>query len=119
MTAIINYIRLTQSAPTDGPAIVIPSGQAFVPLSTSAFMDRLREELLACGECPSHFGTHSFRRGGASWALQNGLSTAVVRILGDWKTDSNKAYIDLPFVVSDSHGAFIRQRSPSLLNCDC
>ena len=44
----------------------------------------------------AHYAAHSFRRGRATWALQCGLATDVVRVLGDWKSDAYLAYIDIP-----------------------
>ena len=41
-----------------------------------------------------HYSSHSFRRGAATWARVAGLTDAEIRILGRWKSDSYRLYID-------------------------
>jgi integrase len=97
VTALINYIRLSVGASLSGPAFTVPGrGNCLIPLSSRTFTTRLRSLLSACGVPPEHFATHSFRRGGATWALQCGLPPDVVRMLGDWRSDAYLKYIDLP-----------------------
>ena len=38
-------------------------------------------------------GTHSLRRGGATWLLVSGVSLDMVKSLGDWKSDVVLKYI--------------------------
>lgn len=98
VSALISYLRLTSLAPSDGPAFVIPgkTASSFVPYTPVMFLRRLRALLSQVEKDPSHFATHSFRRGGASWALQCGLPAEVIRVLGDWRSDAYLAYIDIP-----------------------
>jgi hypothetical protein len=42
----------------------------------------------------AHTQTHSFRRGAATSACRAGLSEFEVQLLGCWKSDSFKLYID-------------------------
>lgn len=54
-------------------------------------------------ECKA-FSSHSFRRGGACWALQCGVPGEIVQQLGDWRTDVYKQYLDqLPQQVHDHY----------------
>lgn len=95
--ALLHYFKLTPNAPLHGPAFVIPCiTGGVVPLTPPDFVSRLRSCLLRLGHQPSHYAAHSFRRGGASWALQCGLAPDVVRVLGDWRSDAYLAYIDIP-----------------------
>ena len=98
VSALVTYLRITSSALHDGPAFVIPGRKesSFVPYTPAMFLRRLRALLSRIGEDPTHYATHSFRRGGASWALQCGLPAEVVRLLGDWRSDAYLAYIDIP-----------------------
>ena len=111
VTAVINYISLTSQASSSGPAFVVYCNHKLVPLSPAAFTTKLRALLPVCGVCPDHFATHSFRRGGASWALQCGLPPDVVRMLGDWKSDSYLKYIDLTM---DSRLSYVKTLSECL-----
>ena len=44
---------------------------------------------------PSHqYSGHSFRRGGASFALESGVPADLVQTQGDWRSDAYKVYID-------------------------
>lgn len=97
VTALLHYLTLTSSAPIDGPAFVLPRGtHGFVPFTPTDFVSRLRSLLARLGQCPGHFAAHSFRRGGASWALQCGMPPDIVRVLGDWRSDTYLKYIDIP-----------------------
>ena len=51
---------------------------------------------VACACDPALYGSHSLRRGGASWALKCGFSGDLIRLIGDWKSDAYMAYLDLP-----------------------
>jgi integrase len=45
-------------------------------------------------DLPGYFSGHSFRRGSATSAHNAGLSEAEIKVLGRWKSDSVKRYID-------------------------
>ena len=60
------------------------------------FMRLLRLFLSQLGYESSAFGTHSFRRGGATLALQAGVPISTIQLLGDWKSDSVLLYLTLP-----------------------
>ena len=66
-----------------------PKAQAF-PLTSKQFSARLK---LALGGRPD-VTSHSFRRGGATWALENGVPGEVIKVLGDWKSTAYLSYLD-------------------------
>ena len=66
------------------------------PMTYVFFITKLRSILDSFGLCPSRYSGHSFRRGGASWALQQGLSVEAIKILGDWHSDAYSAYLSMP-----------------------
>jgi hypothetical protein len=39
------------------------------------------------------FSSHSFRRGGATLAAQTGISSSLIQLMGDWKSDAYNKYI--------------------------
>ena len=72
-----------------------PKDQAF-PISSAKFTSRLKA--LAGIE----YGTHSFRRGGATHALSCGIPGEVIKVMGDWKSSCYLQYLDaLPSHVLD------------------
>ena len=42
------------------------------------------------------YGTHSFRRGGATFALEAGVPLDIISLLGDWKSDAMFLYLHMP-----------------------
>jgi hypothetical protein len=88
--------------PPNSPAFVMDS--AGTPLTGPAFNKRLKELVAVCGEDPSTFGSHSFRRGSATWALCCGVPGEVVKLWGDWKSSAYLDYLDhLPQRVHDDY----------------
>ena len=65
-------------------------------LTYKTFMVILKSILLELGLNPHDYGTHSFRRGGASFALEAGVPLDVISIMGDWKSDSVFLYLHMP-----------------------
>lgn len=56
----------------------------------------MKQVLLELGIPASQYGTHSFRRGGATFALEAGVSLDVISLLGDWKSDAMYLYLHMP-----------------------
>ena len=91
--AVINAFALTRGASPDGPAFVLRKGGGWSSFPPSKFISLLRVTLLANGLDASKLSGHSFRRGAASWALRNGLPGEIIKILGDWKSDTYQTYL--------------------------
>ena len=62
-------------------------------LTASAFQTCLSNSLTTLGLQKASFSCHSFRRGGASWAFQNGVPIETIRQIGDWKSNAYMKYI--------------------------
>jgi hypothetical protein len=74
-----------------------PTAPAF-PLSAATFARRLR---LLVGDRPD-ISSHSFRRGGATWALSCGVPGEVIKVMGDWKSSAYLVYLDqIPQITMD------------------
>lgn len=96
VTALLHYFSLTSDAPVNGPAFVVrDASSALQVFSSSMFVTRFRQLLFLLGKQPTHYAIHSFRRGGASWALECGLPADLVRIMGDWRSDAYMSYLDI------------------------
>ena len=73
-------------------------------MTGSLFNAKFKQLVAVTGRDASSFSSHSFCRGGASWALQCGVPGEVVQSLGDWRSDCYKQYLDaLPQSVHDNY----------------
>ena len=96
VTSVYMALLMSPGCPDEGPVFVRGCAGNFHPILYGWFMKKLRSLLKKCGVDACLFGSHSFRRGGASWALKCGMSGELVRILGDWKSDAYRAYLEVP-----------------------
>ncbi len=74
-----------------------PKTPAF-PVSGAVFDKKLK----AVTQGEGNLSGHSFRRGGACWALSQNIPGEVIKIMGDWKSTVYMSYLDqLPQPVLD------------------
>lgn len=99
--ALYNYISMAPCLPGPCPLFMIPSKSGYVPLSPSSFVQCIRSCLTGAVSSTTDYAGHSFRRGGASWAFQSGLSVDTIRQLGDWRSN---AYMD--YIVMDNSSIY-------------
>jgi hypothetical protein len=99
-TAIVPHIPNSPFCPALATMLVVQKYQAspyqpvFVyscptgtkPLCYPAFLSKLRQCLSQLGYNPTHYAAHSFRRGGASLALERGLPPDMIQLHGDWRS---------------------------------
>lgn len=64
------------------------------PLTRATFISYIRNALSQAGYNCSQFAGHSFRRGGASAAAHAGYSDYEIQLLGRWRSDAYKLYIE-------------------------
>jgi hypothetical protein len=64
-----------------------------IPITYSKFQHRLRELIAKVGLNPKLFSSHSFRRGDATLGAQAGISSSLIQLMRDWKSDAFKKYI--------------------------
>ena len=86
----LDPVPLDQQAST--PLFRDARGAAFSRSGISGVVKKLMAQL---GLDPAHFGAHSLRIGGATAALAAGVSPAVIRITGRWKSDVWMTYARL------------------------
>ena len=70
----------------DGPAFVYTSGDQVKPLTYPTFSTKLNKLLEQCGFDRTQYSGHSFRRGGATFALNCGVPGHYIKLQGDWLT---------------------------------
>ena len=89
--ALLSALRLSPS-PADGPLFTFSSAQGWAALSANMFSAKLHALLARLGFPPSAYSGHSFRRGGASFALECGLPTELIKVQGDWASNAYELY---------------------------
>jgi integrase len=115
--------RLFSEFPRAGTAPLF-EGLDGKPLHYNTFLKGIRAALEAAGLNPSLFAGHSFRRGAASEAAAAGYSDYEIQLLGRWRSDSYKLYIEnsparilhLSYLLHMAHPHSVPFEPPSLRN---
>ncbi len=97
-TAVVHALHNSQGADLHGPAFCYMVGGRAVPLTYPVFVKMLKCHLGKLGFPAAQYSGHSFRRGGASWALANNVPGEFIQMLGDWKSQAYREYLDVPLV---------------------
>ena len=97
--------------PFPGLSVVGPSLHLKV-FSYGLFMSKLRACLSSCGLSGKDFGSHSFRRGGASFAFSIGVPVELIKVLSDWKSNAVLLYLTLPLNIRFHTSTLISQHIP-------
>lgn len=106
VTAILRAFNLTSEVKNIAPAFHRHARDgSLLPVTYKWFSKRLLEVIGNCGQEKKLYGTHSLRRGGASWALKCGLNADVIRLLGDWKSNAYQCYLEVPLPDKIDHMA--------------
>ena len=89
-----NMCRLVPAAPVS-PLFILPPSHGVVPIVFSAFHKVLHLCLSVLGIDHIGFSSHSFRRGGATFAFSVGVPGELIQSQGDWSSECYKLYLDL------------------------
>ena len=81
-------------APPNSPNFVIPSGKKLVPMVYHKYQIFLRKKISQLGLPPKDFSSHSFRRGGATFAFQCAIPGELIQQHGDLTSAAYLAYLD-------------------------
>lgn len=89
------FVRMCELIPcsSDNPAFVQVIKGKVTALNYFQFQQKLCELIQQIGLNPLLYSSHSFRRGGATLANQAGISSNLIQVMGDWKSDAYKKYI--------------------------
>jgi len=82
-------------APKSGPAFVLPTNSGLQPVSYRVFQKFFRSCLVGVGLQADEFSSHSFRRGGASWAFRVQIPGELIKVQGDWASSAYLIYLDM------------------------
>lgn len=86
--------HLAHDAPLFNEFHTQPDGSVAVqPLRYSVFLSTLKGLIARTGLDPALYAGQSFRRGGATFALNAGVPETVIRAMGDWKSDVWRDYV--------------------------
>ena len=98
LTAVKQAFFLTPSASCVDQAFCYRDSSACrnVVFTYKAFLSCLHTLLSECGIPSSDFACHSFRRGGATYALEAGVPLDHIAVMGDWKSDAMYLYLHMP-----------------------
>ena len=104
------YTKMVAACPanTDSPAFIVKRFGKMVSVTYRQFQEKIKGCMMAIGQDASGYTSHSFRRGGATYAFQCGLSASFIKKLGDWKSDAYLEYIDCPLNDRFEAGKIIR-----------
>lgn len=64
-----------------------------IPIIYSEFQKSIKIYLNMIGEKADLYSSHSFRRGGASFAFKAGVPSELIQLQGDWSSDAYKLYL--------------------------
>ena len=95
VSAITAAVLLNPPSSPSGPALWVRTGGSTTPYSYPMFLRSLRAKLSKLGYQASAFATHSFRRGGATWAFRIGIPGEVIKMMGDWHSPAYLGYIEV------------------------
>lgn len=88
----LQHLFTIDPQPLDTPLFSDPDGS---PLSRTTFVSTLKSRLTSLGIDASNFAGHSFRRGAASAAAAVGYADHEIQLLGRWRSDAYRLYIDV------------------------
>ena len=112
--ALLICLRMLPDQKNPTPLFCYPSGNSIKPITHAAFIKRLRDCLNKLGFNSSLYSGHSLRRGGASLALQCGLSSELIKLQGDWTSNAYQKYLNPSFSLRQQVASTLGQSFPSL-----
>lgn len=91
VNAYSNMLKMVKGKSNDC-LFLLPGGR---PITYYLFQKKLRSVLTDIGIDGHLYSSHSFRRGFATLAFRNNISSDEIQLLGDWKSEAYKRYISL------------------------
>lgn len=95
--AYCNMIDLMPASELDPAFVVKASDSSLVPLLYRQLQEKIKTLIARTGRDPDLYASHSFRRGGCTWAFKAGVPTNLIQHHGDWMSDCYKNYLTFDF----------------------
>ena len=93
VTAYRHLSSLVKCKPEDPAFATIKNGKP-TAISQGKFQEQIKDLVTKIGQDPTHFSSHSLRRGGASWASRCGCTADQIKVFGDWHSECYSIYIE-------------------------
>jgi len=92
------YLRMCERIPASSKqlAFVFHRKGKLVPFTYSMWHRKLRSCLRQIGEDPRMYSSHSFRRGGATFAFKAQVPGEIIQLMGDWRSQCYREYLHVP-----------------------
>lgn len=94
VTALKQYLAHTPVS-SQSPLFVSKSRGTYRPILAHQYNAFIKASVTALGLDPTKYSSHSFRRGGATFAFCCNAPTAFIKTQGDWKSDAYLVYLTL------------------------
>ena len=91
-------IKMFQAVPLSNNAALFSFTDG-KPITYAYYQRFLKSCIQYIGLDKNCFSSHSFRRGAVSLAIKCGIPESMVKIMGDWKSECYKMYINCPLEV--------------------
>ena len=82
------------SAPSSAPAFFLPSHHSYKSITYRQYHLFFRYLVSKTGRDPKMFSSHTFRRGGATWAFRCNVPSDLIKTHGDWRSDAYQKYLE-------------------------
>lgn len=92
-SALLSFIGCAGQVPPDAPLLARRSATGLEALTEATVRRRLHDLLSRLGLSAEEYGTHSLRRGGATWLLSCGVPLQTIKSIGDWRSDCVQKYL--------------------------
>jgi hypothetical protein len=109
VSAYVNMCRLVP-AESSSPAFGLYVAGRYKPITYRQYQYKLKSLVEVIGKDPGLYSTHSFRRGGATFAFRAGIPGELIQVLGDWRSDAYLRYLDIPLEVKTVAAARFRHQ---------
>ena len=89
------YLNMTSLVPASdsSPAFCLQKRGKLYPVTYRQMQRVLKALVKNLGLDPSNYSSHSFRRGGATWAFSSEVPSELIQLYGDWRSDAYKKYL--------------------------
>ena len=93
------YTKLIKATPVlpDDPVFVVRTEGVLKPIIYRQLQTKIKLLIGKTGRDPTHFASHSIRRGGFSWTFKAGVPTNLIQHHWDWLSNCHKKYLTFDF----------------------
>ncbi len=87
--------QLVVPAQNSSPSFVCPCSTGLALVTYHQYQQFIRQMMKKIYLESKSFSSHSFRRGGTTWAFSSHVPGELVKVHGDWKSEAYLKYLDL------------------------